>query len=396
MLAHSPPLPLVIDYFRDLTAEDEEGLILALKQRDRVSRLRLRMPLIYLQKLFVAIDEEYPILEYLVIWTWMGANDTIPIFPEAFRAPHLRHLALRGCPLPIGPVTAVGLVTLALFMGHRLPPSFQIHLGTLLQSLSFMSQLETLMISFHSSPCDDLKRKMMYMPIMTLPNLHSFKFRGESFYLETLGSRITTPRLDNLQISYPSSATLSIPHLLKLINTTENVSLSFDGAEFNFSTLRVHTKVDPHEEAKMNALSIDIYCWDLERVSSMTRVSNALGQVFPAVEYLTLDYDVQARRWSREVHVQTIEWRQILKSFSNVKTLRVDDMLVERLSRCLRSDDGESPLDLLPELHELTYSGSGSAGDLFSSFVDARQSAGRPVTLIRRNPSPDPSVSVIH
>ncbi|KAF8462871.1 hypothetical protein DFH94DRAFT_699704 [Russula ochroleuca] len=38
MLAHSPPLPLVIDYFNgdcDMT-EDEEGAILALKQRDRV------------------------------------------------------------------------------------------------------------------------------------------------------------------------------------------------------------------------------------------------------------------------------------------------------------------------------------------------------------------------
>ena len=63
MLAYSSPLPLDIDY-RGITAEDEEGAILAFKQRDRV---RLYMPATDLQKLIVAIDEEYPILEHLVI-----------------------------------------------------------------------------------------------------------------------------------------------------------------------------------------------------------------------------------------------------------------------------------------------------------------------------------------
>ena len=68
MLAHSPPLPLVVGYFtkgRELTTEDEEGIILALKQRDRVCRIRLHNAA--MQKLFVAMDDEYPILEYLYI-----------------------------------------------------------------------------------------------------------------------------------------------------------------------------------------------------------------------------------------------------------------------------------------------------------------------------------------
>jgi hypothetical protein len=44
-------------------------------------------------------------------------------------------------------------------------------------------------------------------------------------------------------------------------------------------------------------------------------------------------------------------------------------------------EDGELPLELLPELQELTHSGSGNTGDAFTSFIDARQNAGRPVTL---------------
>ena len=71
MLAHSPPFPLVIDYLdenRYLTAEDEEGIMLALEQRDRVRRIRLvDMPLLKLQKFIMTMDEEYPVLEYLIM-----------------------------------------------------------------------------------------------------------------------------------------------------------------------------------------------------------------------------------------------------------------------------------------------------------------------------------------
>ena len=70
-------------------------------------------------------------------------------------------------------------------------------------------------------------------------------------------------------------------------------------------------------------------------------------------------------------------------SFGNVKTLHVGDGIVKDISRCLQSDDGELPLELLPELQKLTYSGSGDTSNAFTSFIDARQSAGLPVTLVR-------------
>ena len=87
---------------------------------------------------------------------------------------------------------------------------------------------------------------------------------------------------------------------------------------------------------------------------------------------------------SSEEHNQAdrTECRRLLGSFRNVKTLRIDEGPVEELSYCLELDDGELPLELLPELHVLTYSGSGDTGDAFNSFIDARQVAGRPVTLI--------------
>ena len=69
MLAHSPPLPLVIDYeLAFIATEDEEAINLALAQRDRVRRIRLYIPVLKMQKFLAAIDGEYPNLKYLILW----------------------------------------------------------------------------------------------------------------------------------------------------------------------------------------------------------------------------------------------------------------------------------------------------------------------------------------
>jgi hypothetical protein len=100
-----------------MNAEDEERLILALEQRDRVRRIRLRTYMPNLQRLVMAISEEYPILEYLII----ASPDWAPglALPETLQAPHLHHLLLSGFALPIGSrllTTAAGLVTLVLII----------------------------------------------------------------------------------------------------------------------------------------------------------------------------------------------------------------------------------------------------------------------------------------
>jgi hypothetical protein len=67
-----------------------------------------------------------------------------------------------------------------------------------------------------------------------------------------------------------------------------------------------------------------------------------------------------------------------------VKTLRIPDGLVRELSCCLQLDDGELPLELLLELQELTFPGSGAVDNAFTQFIDSRKNPGRPVTLTRR------------
>jgi hypothetical protein len=119
MLAHSPPLPLVIDHAdkdHDISTEDEAGTIHALRHRDRVRRIRLWMPTAELRKLIVAIDGEFLELGYLYIKPLTDDN-TCLILPKMFYAPHLRHFLPRNFAIPIGSPflsTAAGLITLSL------------------------------------------------------------------------------------------------------------------------------------------------------------------------------------------------------------------------------------------------------------------------------------------
>jgi hypothetical protein len=378
MLAHSPPLPLTVDYYSKdgITVEVEEGILLALEQRHRVRHLRLVFPVQNLRKLVMAIDEEFPILEYLILVPPPGDNTAL-MLPETLQAPNLHHLTLDGFACPIRSrlhPTAAGLVALYLAI---IQPSAYFQPNVLLQWISFMPQLESLHILFtFPVPNRDVERQLTHTPItthITLPNLRLFWFRGVSACLEAVVCRITTPRLENLNIEFFKQLTFSVPRLLQFMNRTEN--LRFDNPVITFR--------DKHIDVWTSVFGVSVDCWYLDwQVSSAAQISNALSQVFSAVEVLTLVYEVHSQSSEEHNDVDRSEWRNLLRSFSNVKTLQVDDGLVEELSRCLRLEDGELPLELLPELQELAYIGNGDGDDALTSFRDTRQNTGRPVALV--------------
>jgi len=84
MLEHSPILPLIIDHVGNceyITAENEEGIMLALKHRDRVRRIRLNIPVPNLQKIVMTLEDEFPILEFLYIGPTTTLNTSL-ILPK--------------------------------------------------------------------------------------------------------------------------------------------------------------------------------------------------------------------------------------------------------------------------------------------------------------------------
>ena len=247
-----------------------------------------------------------------------------------------------------------------------------------------MPQLENLEIAFtFPVPNRDVEGQLTHTPIMThitLPNLRLFRFRGVSAYLEAVVCRITTPRLESLYIQLFKQFTFSVPHLVQFMNTTEN--LRFDDVVIEFQDNQIHVLMS-FREASTYAFVVMVDCRQFDwQASSVTQICNALSQVFSVVEHLTLRHKVHSQSSEEHNDVDRIEWHKLLGSFSNVKTLRVQDGLVEQVSRCLRLEDGELPLELLPELQDLIHLGSSGSGDAFTPFIDARQNAGRPVSLV--------------
>jgi hypothetical protein len=96
MLASSSPFPIIIDYGdqgRELTAQDEEGILLALRRRRRVLRVHLCAPASILRQIIAALDRDFPILEHLYL---KPTDDEDLVLPETFKAPRLRYFSPRN------------------------------------------------------------------------------------------------------------------------------------------------------------------------------------------------------------------------------------------------------------------------------------------------------------
>jgi hypothetical protein len=389
MLAHSPSLPLTIYYNngdRTMTIEDEQGVLLALSHRDRLHRIALRMPAPNLDKFISTMDEPFPILERMYIYS-LTEEETGLTLPQTFQAPNLRRIHLWYSALPIrSPLltSTVGLVYLSLGGIPRsayFPPSY------LLTRLALMPQLEKLGIGFHSPIQNhDVVRQLLDTPILThitLPNLRVFSFRGVSAYLEGLLARISTPILSVLVVLFFNQLTFTVPWLFQTIQTSQN--LRFNAVRLAFCSDFADLIVDPHSRQWDRPLHLRIMCRPFDwQVASAMQILATLSPVLSVVEVLTLSHEENSRSSETHNEIDRTQWRELLRSFSNVKVLHLENEIVEALSHSLRSDDGEMTLELLPNLEELSYSGGHDVSGAFTSFINERQAAGHTVRLDSR------------
>jgi hypothetical protein len=398
MLAHSPPLPLTVFYYdgyRRMTVEDEEGALLALSHRDRVHRIALRMPAPRLGRFIAALDGQFPILERLDIHSLTEEVE----LPQTFQAPNLHHFDLWFTALPTrSPLLTVtstgGLVHLWL---GGIPRSAYFPPNYILAGLSRMPQLETLGIEFHSPlPNHDVIRLLLDTPIMThvtLPNLRLLAFVGVSAYLEGLVARMSAPVLGALHCIFSNQFTLTVPRLLRFMQTSEN--LIFKSVELVFDRDSIDLIAGPYETLWKQPLYLRntrglLLDWQL---AFAVQVFRTLSPVLSVVEELTLSHAGRSLFSELLTLLEREQWRELLRPFSGVKTLHVQRELVEGLSHSLCSEVGETSLELLPNLQEVRCPGGSSVGDAFTPFIIERQTAGHIVRFSRRHVCPECTAS---
>jgi hypothetical protein len=377
MLAHSPPLPLTIHYHstdlrRAITEEDESGILLVLSHRDRVRRIDLwNFP--NAGKFLTVMDDQFPALEHMYIHSWTEVD-----LPVTFQAPNLRHLVLSMAFLPIGSpllTTAVGLVTLELLgipASAYFPPSY------ILTQLSLMAQLERLSIGFRFPPPHrDVERQLHQTPDMiVLPNLRFFLFKGTATYLEGLVARVSAPFLNQLQVHLNHQPRFTFPRLLQFIQTSENLGFTAVQVTFGAFALTLHA-VPPSRK-----VLLQIWCGNLDwQVTTAAQLFGTLSPVLSVVEKVTLSYHEHNQSSESHNNVDRSWWRELLRPFTNAKTIHVQDDLVSKILWSLPSEDGEPPLGFLPNLEEVGYNGGSDARDALITFLNGRQVAGHPVTL---------------
>jgi hypothetical protein len=391
MLAHSPSLPLIINYLNDfykVSAEDEEGILLALQHRDRVRRIGLRMPAANLPKYIKAMDGEFPILERLFIWP-PDQEDISWVLSKTLQAPHLGQLSLYHAALPAGSLLLTTIVGLTSLEPRHIPLSGYFPPSYLIARLSSMPHLECLSIGFNSPiPTRNVERQPLH-PLsgthVTLPNLCTLFFVGVSAYLERVLAQISAPLLDTLQIWLFSQLSFTVPSLFRFIKTDD---FSFRFPQLIFHAEHVELTAEPWEgdRDRVTPLNVVISCRHIDwQVSAVAQIPTH-SPVLSVVDGLALLYEEHIPSSEPHNEIDRTQWHNLLRPFSGIKALHVAGKLITNLAHSLQIGDGDSLPELFPELKELIYYKDGDPSDSFTSFIDARGAAGWPVNLIQVPP----------
>ena len=353
MLSHSPPLPLIIYYpaFSDtISVADEEGIIYALQQPDRVRRVYVAAPTAVLCNLFKAMDCEFPILERLSLHLSTRSLAGLAL-PGKFLTPLLHHLTLSNISLPIQSQLlrqAGNLITLRLW---NVPASPEFHPAHLVAQLPAMSRLETLVVQFYTpTPNRRFESPARPTPI-TLPRLKELGFQGGSTYLDGILARINAPFLSQLNVALFNQLTFNLSHLLQCITTSGMFSFRF--AEIHFGKKSVSILADTHPTRKSSyPFLVKIKCKPLGwQAACAAQICHTLEPLLAGVENFTLGFHKDGSApWQDEIDVEL--WHGLLRTFAGVKRLQLTGKLVENLFRLLQLDEGVLPLHLLPELPE--------------------------------------------
>ena len=201
-----PALPILVHFGSDRRngniASGEDSIVTALKHVDRVDCISLDATGSELEKITTVMQEPFPVLTRLFIWS---DDENAPVLPAKFlggSAPRLQEIHLSGIPFPALPALLLSTSDLVDLILFNISPSGYISPEAMVVGLAGLPRLKKFTIEFQlATPRPD----RIHPPPVTrtiLPALTNFRFNGASEYLEDLVSRIDAPQLDWIHIYY--------------------------------------------------------------------------------------------------------------------------------------------------------------------------------------------------
>jgi hypothetical protein len=394
-----PVLPLHIYFFPTSTyfkPEDNlDNLIATLEHPDRVCEIDISCPPHHLWDQILAVMQvSFPALTHLSLGISMDKVLHLPGTLLNGSAPCLKHLHFSGVSFPSLPrllLSATNLITLYLY---PIPNNGYIPPEVMATSLTTLTRLEYLTIVFES-PTPHLQPTDRRLPQPTpsvLPALIQFRFDGVSDYLEVLTGRIDAPRLDNFMIRFLNHLVIVIPQTIRFLTHREWVRKPTPYMVFNPS-FYVSISFRPYSPQSRPTVRWNIKCEGLDlQVFSAVQICRQIKHLTSGMEILDIGHN---KMWYtcvpaglRPDDIDPTLWRDIFRSFSSVRTLRISAELEPFIAAALQrlTASGSSAPDVFPLLEslsidELTPDYATKKG--IESFVTARQHSGHPVTVHR-------------
>ena len=380
-----PTLPLIIKEEHE-PIRCVDNIIAVLERSDRVCQIDiLAISSSNLEILFAAMQQPFPELKYLRLWSY---DVTVAVVPDLLLggfATRLEGLSLRGIPFP-------GLSKLLLSATHlsylhlmSIPHSGYFSPDGMVTTLSTLTNLGSLILGFESPrSCPDgatrppPPSKRSVLSVLTL-----FRFKGVTEYLEDFVALIDTPRLNELSINLFNDVVFDTPQFVQFISRTP-MSRALEKAHINIwhgaAYVNFLSRTYGHGD-----LSVEILCRGLDwQISSVEQVCTS----FMAPLSMTEDLYIYKRPgqpldWSSKKNIENVLWVELLHPFTAVKNLYLSREFSWLIPPALQELVGGRITEVLPALENifLELESSQSVVDSIGPFIDAREAAGHPITI---------------
>ena len=380
-----PTLPLLIEGI--LASRDPtDNVIAALGQSNRLCQVNLRLLGRQLEEILAPMHVSFPELTTLRLWSY----ETPPVIPDSFlggSAPRLRFLTFDSIPFPGLPkllLSATHLVELSLY---GVPHSGYISPEAIVASLSALSSLISLRLQFRSpQSCPDWGSRRPPPPKRSvLPALGRFYFKGVTEYLEELATRIDTPRLSYMNITFFNQIDFDCPRLAQFINSTPTLR-GGDEAHVQFNaripnvTLRHRKSGSDKDDRKVR---INILCrepdWQLSSIEQVCKYLPPLS----LVEDLYIEHRYSKPVWKNDA-IENALWLELLLPFITVKNLYLSNEFAQGIVAALQELVGGRTTEVLPSLQNILVKGleqSGPFQENIGKFISSRQLSDHPIVI---------------
>jgi hypothetical protein len=373
-----PALPLIVS--GSTYSSFTDNVIAALRQSNRVCEVSLQLSSWQLEEVLAAMEVPFPELTDLGLITY---GETPPVIPDSFlggSAPRLRYLNLVNVPFPGFPKLLLSSNHLVELWLSKIPHSGYISPEAIVALLSVLSSLESFSLQFQSpqSRPDWESPSLSPQKRSVLPALDQFRFSGVTEYLEELVTRIDTPQLGGMDITFFNQIDFDFPQLTQFINRTPTLRLrARDEAHVQFDDHKAGVRLR-YRTSKfgLDDLLISISCREPDwQLSSIEQVCNSLHPL-STVEDLYIDCRYSQLVWKNDAIENTL-WLQLLLPFTAVKNLYLSKEFAPGIAAALQMLIGDSLQNIFVEGLEP----SGPFRENIGQFVTARQISGHPIVI---------------